>query len=142
CGKKITSWLNSAHAAATEDGRAPPRKTRALPGILFFISLFVYCFAISTRAAAFHLEWRELPPLPDPIGFAGTFAGVSSGALLVGGGANFPDAMPWEGGKKVWYDSVYVLPKPAGQWIAGFKLPRALAYGISVSTKDGVICAG
>src|SRR5262249_32865009 len=58
------------------------------------------------------------------------------------GGANYPDAMPWDGGKKVWCDSVYVLPKPDGQWITGFKLPHPLAYGVSVSADDGVLCAG
>ena len=52
--------------------------------------------------------WERLPSLPDREGFAGLFAGVSGGALLVAGGANFPDAKPWEGGKKVWYDTVFV----------------------------------
>jgi N-acetylneuraminic acid mutarotase len=62
--------------------------------------------------------------------------------LIVAGGANFPKAMPWEGGQKVWYDSVFVLPDPAGNWLTGFKLPRPLGYGISVSTPRGVLCAG
>ncbi len=88
------------------------------------------------------LNWKQLPSLPDPIGFAAPFAGVSGGALLVGGGANFPGAMPWEGGKKIWYDTLYVLPQPDGDWLPGFKLPRLLGYGVSVSTRDAVICAG
>ena len=46
------------------------------------------------------LTWTSLPPLPDPIGFAGAFAGVADGALLVAGGANFPDLPPWDKGKK------------------------------------------
>src|SRR4051794_13907380 len=54
------------------------------------------------------LVWRPLPDLPDPLGLAGAFAGVSSGALLVAGGANFPNGMPWDGGAKVWQDRVWV----------------------------------
>ena len=52
-------------------------------------------------------KWEKLPPLPDALGVAAPFAGVSGGALLVAGGANFPDKMPWEGGKKVWHDRVW-----------------------------------
>ncbi len=34
---------------------------------------------------------------------------LSAAALLVAGGANFPDRMPWDGGTKVWHDAVYAL---------------------------------
>ncbi|MBE7499163.1 MAG: sodium/solute symporter [Verrucomicrobiales bacterium] len=88
------------------------------------------------------LTWSQLPSLPDAVGFAGPFAGTSGGALLVGGGANFPEAMPWEGGRKVWHDRVFVLTDPADIWRTGFELPRPLAYGVSVSTAEGVLCAG
>src|SRR5262249_38507109 len=74
-------------------------------------------------------------------GFAGLFAGVSNDTLLVAGGANFPDKKPWEGGKKVWYDTVFALEKPEGKWVAVGKLPRPLAYGVSVSHR-GVIGIG
>src|SRR4051794_9202194 len=52
--------------------------------------------------AAFAMEspvpvWTQLPSLPDPEGFASAFAGVSHDALLVAGGANFPDKRPWDG---------------------------------------------
>ena len=81
-------------------------------------------------------------PLPDPIGFAGPFAGTSGGALIVAGGANFPDKMPWEGGRKVWYDTAFVLDRTNGQWRSALKLPRPLGYGVSVTTPDGVLCIG
>ncbi|HEX5222605.1 MAG TPA: galactose oxidase [Verrucomicrobiae bacterium] len=94
------------------------------------------------QSAELALHWQQLPPLPDPIGFAGPFAGTSGGALIVAGGANFPDKMPWEGGRKVWYDTVYILDRTNGAWRGGFKLPRPLGYGVSVTTTDGVICIG
>jgi len=89
------------------------------------------------------LDWPALPALPDREGFAGMFAGTSDGALIVAGGANFPDKRPWAGGRKIWYDSIFVLRQPDGQWqMAEEKLSRPLAYGVSVSFDGGVICIG
>ncbi len=87
-------------------------------------------------------EWTRLPPLPDPVGVAGPFAGVSRGALLVAGGANFPGKKPWEGGKKVWSDRVFVLETPGGEWKAAGTLPRPLGYGVAVTHGAGVVCVG
>lgn len=87
-------------------------------------------------------DWRQCTALPDMEGFAGCFAGISHGALLVAGGANFPDAKPWDGGKKVWYDTVFVLERPNGSWKRAGKLLRPLGYGVSVSHGEGVVCVG
>lgn len=88
------------------------------------------------------LQWTALPSLPDSEGFAAPFAGVHGDVLLVAGGAKFPDKRPWEGGVKKWYDTVFALPSPAAQWKVVGALPRPNGYGVSVSTADGVICAG
>lgn len=93
-------------------------------------------------AAGADLHWSQLPPLPDALGVAGAFAGVSGGALLVAGGANFPEKMPWEGGKKVWHDTVYALDRTNGAWRVVGKLPRPLGYGVSLTTERGVLCIG
>ena len=61
---------------------------------------------------------------------------------MVAGGANFPDKMPWEGGKKIWHDRVWVLENPDGEWHGAGHLPRPLAYGVSVSFGDDIICIG
>ncbi len=92
--------------------------------------------------AADSTGWSQLRSLPDKEGFASMFAGVSGGALLAGGGANFPDKKPWEGGKKVWHDTVFVLEKPDGEWKVAGKLPRPLGYGVSVTHDGGVVCVG
>lgn len=106
----------------------------------FFLGLLIMsAHSITFGASA---EFSQLPALPDREGFAGAFAGVASGNLIVAGGANFPDKKPWEGGKKVWYDHVFALDKTNGAWNIVGKLPRPLGYGISVSTKDGVVCIG
>ena len=65
------------------------------------VSVLFLCQWLATWAQPAALTWKQLPPLPDKLGFAGSFAGVSGGALIVAGGANFPEAMPWAGGPKV-----------------------------------------
>lgn len=89
------------------------------------------------------LEWDRLPDLPDREGFAGAFSGVVSengeDFLVVAGGANFPDGRPWEDGKKIYYDDIYVLPlKEGGEWAkSAATLPQAVGYGMSASLDDG-----
>lgn len=88
------------------------------------------------------LRWSQLPALPGHLGVAGAFAGVSDGKLIVAGGANFPGKMPWDGGQKVWHDSVLVLDQTNAHWRVAGKLPRPLGYGVSLTTKRGVLCVG
>lgn len=88
------------------------------------------------------LTWNKIPPLPESLGVAAPFAGVSGDSLLVAGGANFPGKMPWEGGRKVWTDKVWLLDRPDGVWREAGRLPRPLAYGMSVTARDGIICIG
>jgi N-acetylneuraminate epimerase len=87
-------------------------------------------------------SWSRLPDLPEALGLGGPFAGTSQGRLLVAGGTNFPDQAPWQGGKKSWHDTVYLLPGPDGAWVRAGKLPRALGYGVSVTTERGLLCIG
>lgn len=86
--------------------------------------------------------WRKLPSIPESRGLAAAFAGVSGETLIVAGGANFPDKMPWEGGKKVWHDRIWVLDTPAGTWMEAGRLQKPRAYGVSVSVNGCVLCAG
>lgn len=88
------------------------------------------------------LRWSKLPPLPDTPGLGGPFVGTHGDALIVAGGANFPDGPPWEGGAKVWYDEVYVLEPGAAEWIEAGELETPLAYGVAASLPDGVALLG
>jgi N-acetylneuraminate epimerase len=98
--------------------------------------------AMSMASQAEVLQWKEFPAIPDAEGFAGMYAGVSNGVLLAAGGANFPDKKPWEGGQKIWYDTVWMLAAPDGEWQQVATLPSARGYGVSVSTVDGLLCIG
>lgn len=83
----------------------------------------------------------SIPSLPDKQGWAGMFAGTSHGKLICLGGTNFPDKYPWEGGKKRFYDHIYVLNKT--KWEKqDVKMDFPCAYGISVSYRDIVITVG
>ena len=97
--------------------------------------------------------WTDLVPLPPAPqamvqpGVAGSFAGLHGNTLVVAGGANFPDSMPWYGGKKQYHDEIYLLQLPAGNtgWIvfsAGEGLKHPVAYGASASVNAGVVCMG
>ncbi len=86
--------------------------------------------------------WHELPSIPDREGVAGAFAGITGGALLVAGGANFPGKKPWEGGTKTWTDAAFVLDAADGTWKPAGKLPRPLGYGVSATHRGVVVCAG
>jgi N-acetylneuraminate epimerase len=94
------------------------------------------------RASQPSLEATPLAALPNTVGVAGPFVGVAGEALIVGGGTNFPDRPPWKNGTKTWYDTAYVLPSPDAGWLLGFKLPHKRAYGVSLSTKEGLLCIG
>ena len=83
-----------------------------------------------------------LPDLPDTIGVAGPFVGVHNGALIVAGGANFPNKSLIDGGQKVWHEQVYVLLPGNKTWDTTFQLKRPIAYGGSATTKDGVVIVG
>ncbi|MFA6543391.1 MAG: galactose oxidase [Limisphaerales bacterium] len=98
--------------------------------------------AACSAFAADPAGWSKVPSIPDKEGFASMFAGVSGGALLAAGGANFPDKKPWEGGRKTWHDTVFVLKKPDGAWKVAGRLPRPLGYGVGVTHADGVVCVG
>lgn len=88
------------------------------------------------------IRWTDLPPLPDTPGFGGPFVGSHRGHLIVAGGANFPEAPPWQGGKKVWYDDVFVLRPDREAWHTVGKLPAPRAYGAAISTRFGVALLG
>ena len=116
--------------------RCPRRAWLPMAAVLLF----------SGVCAAVGLQWEELPPLPDPEGVAGPFVGVHGDALIVAGGANFPEPR-WET-QKVFHDRVHVLlrgvegGKAAYRWAEGPPLARPLAYGACASTPRGVVCAG
>lgn len=87
-------------------------------------------------------EWKRLADLPDAEGFAGSYAGVSNGALIVAGGANFPEKPLWEGGSKRWTDRVYLMTETSAGWQDAAPLPRPMGYGATASLPQGMMLIG
>jgi len=78
-------------------------------------------------------SWAILPSLPDPVGFAGMFAGVSGACLLAGEGSRFLDTFPWEGGTKSFSDRVFKLSSITTSWeLLEDRLPLRLGHGFAL----------
>lgn len=99
------------------------------------------------------VEWSVaamLPPvagLHQQPGVAGPVTGISNGMLIVAGGANFPDALPWNGGIKKYKQDIYIFRQDEkGHVLPGNvsrqTLPQAVAYSANVSMPDGLIYIG
>lgn len=119
--------------------------------LFFFLDLFLPGTILAQKTAG--IKWSAIAELPSADnakknpGVAGAFCGMHNNVLMIAGGANFPDSMPWQGGKKKYRDDVYVLEqsrKNIFHWltVAKFKLTKRIAYGASVSTAYGIFCMG
>lgn len=96
------------------------------------------------------LQWTVAAELPvaanetKALGVAGAVVGMHKRKLVIAGGANFPDAMPWLGGKKKYEDALYVYAKKKNGITLQqqTKLPFTLAYAASCTTEKGIVVAG
>ena len=98
------------------------------------------------------IEWSVAGVLPSADGvtpqpgLAGPVAGIIQNHLIVSGGANFPEGLPWYGNKKVYHDEIYLFEKKNGRLVnatvSKLKLPEPVAYCANVTTPDGMIYIG
>ncbi len=112
------------------------------------LTLFFLFFTTSLFANDY-LKYTYLPDLPPnscygkQVGLAGAYFGIDDNVLIVAGGANFPEALPWNGGRKRYYNEIFVLNKDKSEWeLMKEKLPFNSAYGGAVSTSEGLLCFG
>ncbi|MEX2568538.1 MAG: sodium/solute symporter [Cyclobacteriaceae bacterium] len=126
----------------------------------FWVFLYSVAFISQVSCNTDHKEipeiqfnWQELPEMPPSSGhtaqkgLAGPFTGIHNGALIIAGGANFPESLPWEGGEKVFWDQIYILEKTDKgkyKWRVekDLNLPKPMAYGVSISIPEGILCIG
>lgn len=113
------------------------------------ISFLFICTAMltacSTKTDKVSVTWEVIENLPSKngqshLGLAGPLTGVVDDKLLIAGGANFPDGMPWDGGKKAYPQEAYLYHWDRGKLILQqeLALDRSLAYSGNVSV-DGVL---
>jgi len=96
------------------------------------------------------LQWRIAAELPvtttgaEALGVAGPVTGIYKNKLIVAGGANFTDAMPWLGGAKKYHDEVYVYARKGNAIFLQqqVKLPFRIAYAASCTSAKGIVVAG
>lgn len=114
--------------------------------------LFVVCnfnANAQSQSAEFN-NWKKVGEFPakngiPSIGLAGQSAGLNGGYMIVAGGTNFPVKFPWEGGKKVYYDDIFLFRKQSNGMLdfsGAHKLPMNLGYAATVSTEKGLVLAG
>jgi solute:Na+ symporter, SSS family len=117
--------------------------------IKIIICVFFTTLAYSQQGIKELIDWQNLSSLPavadqsEPLGVAGAFAGISNGALIVAGGANF-DKPYWQS-PKVWHSDIWVLEdfqSDSAKWYSGFNLDEPIGYGSSITTPQGVVCIG
>jgi N-acetylneuraminic acid mutarotase len=96
------------------------------------------------------MQWTVAAELPvaenkaKALGVAGAVTGIHKHKLIIAGGANFPAAMPWLGGKKNYEDALYVYAKKGDGIVLQqqAKLPFTIAYAASCTTEKGIVVAG
>lgn len=119
-------------------------------------SLLLLFFLIGSKSVhagittAVSMQWSvysTLPPLPGyevQPGLAGSFSGIIDDKLVIAGGANFPEAPPWEEGERRYWSDVYITSvDDPDQWtVLPGALPENLAYGVSVALPEGLLIIG
>lgn len=75
-------------------------------------------------------------------GVSAAYAALLQGELIVAGGANFPEKLSYEGGKKIHYKEIFKYSNAQHQWQQIGTLPKAAAYGASVPIEDAYLWVG
>lgn len=90
-------------------------------------------------------EWSPMPGIVSDnrkynSGVSAMYAGRIKRRIVVAGGANFPDTPAADGGRKVFYQEMYMLHK--GRWRQAGKLPCKAAYGVTFPVNGKLVFAG
>lgn len=96
------------------------------------------------------IDWNASAKLPnennlDHIGVAGPVTGIIDNKLIIAGGANFPEAMPWNGGAKKYQKNVYLYDLNADgelNFLGRQDFNDSLAYSANISLADQIISVG
>lgn len=119
--------------------------------ILIFVVLSA-CSGKKTETNPMKIEFETLsliPPAngkPTQFGLAGALTGYDNNQLIVAGGSNFEDNLPWRGGTKLYHDDIYILTqleKDSNNWRQlNQKLPQPMAYSALVQIEAGFLSIG
>jgi len=112
--------------------------------------VFQHVMADDTTSVVMRIS--KAPQIPPAIGksiqhgIAGGVIGVSKNKLIVAGGANFEDNLPWRGGTKSFHDEAYILSvNKKGEY--GWSQPtqqlmEPVAYSACIAVPNGFVSIG
>ena len=107
----------------------------------FWISLILAAGLVACHTET--MKVTELKAIPDAAyakGVSAPFCGVVGDALVVAGGANFPDKSLLEGGAKRVYADIWAHTD--GEWAHVGVLPDSTAYGATFAVDGALVLAG
>ena len=107
----------------------------------FWISLILAAGLVACHTET--MKVTELKSIPDAAyakGVSAPFCGVVGDALVVAGGANFPDKSLLEGGAKRVYADIWAHTD--GEWAHVGVLPDSTAYGVTFAVDGALVLAG
>jgi len=120
--------------------------------IFLSIATIVLSGCASGTSQSSTLDWNENSEIPAADGksiqpgLAGALIGVSNDCLIIAGGANFPDGLPWKGGIKIYHNIVYAAKKDTNDeftWIqSSDTLSKPFGYSANVAYQNGFISVG
>lgn len=113
---------------------------------ILFLCIVILSGCVMKNRDKVEVGWLEGGALPEKdgkphIGVAGPLTGILNNRLVIAGGANFPQGMPWDGGKKTYQKEVYIFKiESAGKLILEMTKPFAdsIAYSANAAA-DGYI---
>ncbi|WP_400262181.1 kelch repeat-containing protein [Sphingobacterium sp. SG20118] len=115
--------------------------------LLLSTFIFMQCNTANKNA---EIMWSNTDSLPKTVngqtqlGVAGPLVGIHQNHLLIAGGANFPERMPWEGGIKKYQRSAYIyqIKDQILKLSDTLSFDTSTAYAANCSTKEGIYTAG
>lgn len=123
-----------------------------------YISLSIICLSmffkpvVASDTTFVTMKFYKIPVLPPAIGktkqhgVAGAVTGICGKHLVVAGGANFEDNVPWRGGTKSYHDEIYLLSHDKkGDYIwsqTALVLPEPVAYPACATVSGGMLSIG
>ena len=124
-------------------------------GLFKKIYFFIVCLCLvvaSTAQTKYEapIAWKQsgvLPVQPNGLihmGLSGVVSGLVGDQIIIAGGNNFPEGLPWEGGIKKYYKRVIVYNNQKDTLLNTFtfNLPANVAYAAVAQLKDGIFYAG
>ncbi len=129
--------------------RSFSRSYNLLPYFIFLIMLNSCISSYSEQVSLKPANFPAIPPVAgDSVqpGLAGPVTGSYGNFVLVAGGANFENGLPWRGGQKKYHDEIFLLENTGSgnfEWKqSATKLPFPIAYPACISTPEGVLSIG